>query len=60
MKTLKEIWTGDSKQEEVRTAYEYEINLRDKLESTIKIVQENLKKSSNIHVYKYYYKRKTN
>ena len=44
MKILKEIWTGDdSRQKEVRTTYEYVINLRDKLESTMKIAQENLK-----------------
>ena len=51
MKILKEIWTGDdSKQEEIRTTYEYVINLRDKLESTMKIVKENLEKSSSRYI----------
>ena len=37
LQILQKLWTGDVNQEEVRTTYDYVINLRDKLESTMEI-----------------------
>ena len=47
MKILREIQTGDdNEQDDLRTTYVYVIYIQDKLDSTIKIVQENFEKSS--------------
>ena len=46
LQILQKLWTGDVNQEEVRTTYDYVINLRDKLESTMEIAMDNLKQTS--------------
>ena len=49
---LKQLWTKDIQDDEVRTTYQYVVDLRERLEETCQIVQEQLGKSSNR--YKYY------
>lgn len=53
---LKEIWTKESLGEEVRTTYQYVIDLKQRMEETCKLAQEELKKSSSR--YKYYFDKK--
>ena len=49
---LKQLWTKDIQDDEVRTTYQYVVDLRERLEETCQIVQEQLGKSSKR--YKYY------
>ena len=55
MQILQELWTGDAWQYETRTTYDYVINLRDKLETVMKIAQENINKAQIKH--KIYYNK---
>ena len=57
MAILKESYEEEEIPEDVMTSYEYVFNLRNRLEETCKIAQENLEKSKA--VYKKYYDRKT-
>ncbi|KAJ8030959.1 hypothetical protein HOLleu_27522 [Holothuria leucospilota] len=50
---LRELWTGEGIEEEVRSTYQYVIDLRDRLEATCKLAQEELKKA--VRRYKKYY-----
>ena len=49
---LKELWTEEIKDDEVKTTYQYIVDLRKRLEETMDIVQNELNKSSR--KYKYY------
>ncbi|CAG2216072.1 unnamed protein product [Mytilus edulis] len=46
MTILKELWTREITDPEVRSTYEYVINLRERLESTCELVKQNLEKAS--------------
>ncbi|CAC5413817.1 unnamed protein product [Mytilus coruscus] len=46
MTILKELWTREITHPDVRSTYEYVINLRERLESTCKLVKHNLEKAS--------------
>ena len=39
---LHELWTEDEEQGDIRSTYGYVINLRDKLDATVKIAQDNI------------------
>ena len=56
MTILKELWSGDVETSEVKTTYEYVLDLRNRIEATCKLAQEELKKSASR--YKRYYDRK--
>lgn len=53
---LKELWTRDIGDEEVKTTYQYVVDLRQRLEDTCKLAQEELNKNSK--KYKTYYDSK--
>ena len=42
MQIIKELWTNDSTPEEVKSTYEYVIDLHEKLDETMQIVRQNL------------------
>jgi len=42
MAILRELWTNEDPSSEVRTTYEYVLNLRNRLEETCQLVQESL------------------
>ena len=42
---LKELWTGKSESKEVKTSYQYVLELRERLEETMKLAKEELTKS---------------
>ena len=42
MSILKEMWTNETETSEVKTSYEYVIELRKRLEGTMKLAQEEL------------------
>jgi len=44
MTLLKKIWTGESEDDEVKTAYQYVIDLRERVEDTCKLAKEELTK----------------
>ena len=46
MKILKELWTREISDPDVRSTYEYVIGLRERLESTCELVRQNMKKAS--------------
>ncbi|XP_049511412.1 uncharacterized protein LOC125939922 [Dermacentor silvarum] len=52
---LKELWTGDHLCEEVKTTYGYVLDLRDRLEKTLRLAQENLSRAKTSQ--KKYYDR---
>ncbi|XP_075733426.1 uncharacterized protein LOC142775667 [Rhipicephalus microplus] len=52
---LKELWTGDNQSEEVKTTYGYVLDLRDRLEKTLQLAQENLSRAKTTQ--KKYYDR---
>ena len=54
---LRELWVADASEEEVKTTYEYVIDLRNRLEFTCRMAQEELSKSSGR--YKKYYDTRT-
>lgn len=53
---LRELWSKDLEDEEVKTTYQYVVDLREKIESTLKIAQANLGSSSSR--YKRHFDRK--
>ena len=57
MQILKQLWTGNIEQEEVKSTYDYVINLQEKLEATMKIAMDNLENAKGR--YKSCYDRKT-
>ena len=54
---LKELWTSNIEDEEVKTTYQYVVDLRQRLEDTCKLAQEELVKNSK--KYKTYYDTKS-
>ena len=46
MQILKQLWSKEIEDPEVRSTYQYVIELRDRLESTLAIAQDNLSKMS--------------
>ena len=46
MQNLKQLWSKEIEDPEVRSTYQYVIKLRDRLESTLAIAQDNLSKMS--------------
>ena len=57
MSILKDLWTDDVPEPEVRTTYQYVLDLKDRLEMVSEIARKELEKSSSR--YKHYYDRKT-
>ena len=57
MQVLRELWTKDIEDPRVRTTYQYVLDLRDRLESTVSLAQQNLQNMSK--KYKKYYNRKS-
>lgn len=47
MTILKELWTKEISDPEIKSTYQFVIDLRDKLESTCKLAKENLKSASS-------------
>ncbi|KAJ8020240.1 hypothetical protein HOLleu_39778 [Holothuria leucospilota] len=56
MQLLKELWTGQCKETETKTTYQYVLELQNRLEETCKLAQENLKKAKQKQAR--YYNRK--
>ncbi|XP_041356959.1 uncharacterized protein LOC121374100 [Gigantopelta aegis] len=56
MSILKELWTKEVQDDQVRSTYQYVIDLRERLELTRQMAKENLEKSARRH--KYYYNKK--
>ena len=56
MTILKELWTNEIQDPQIKSTYQYVIDLRERLESTCQLARENLAKASKIH--KVYYDRK--
>ena len=56
MTVLKELWTKDIDDPEVRSTYQYVIDLRDRLEATCELARSNLAGASEKNR-KYYYKK---
>ncbi|XP_062607411.1 uncharacterized protein LOC134269206 [Saccostrea cucullata] len=46
MRILRELWTKEETDSEVRSTYQYVVDLRERLESTCQLARENLEKSS--------------
>ena len=46
MRILRKLWTGDKDSEEVRTASQYVLDLRNRVEETCKIARESLRHAS--------------
>ena len=57
MQVLRELWTKDIEDPQVRTIYQYVLDLRERLESTVSLAQQNLQNMSK--KYKKYYNRKS-
>ena len=57
MTILKELWTNEMNDPEIKSTYQYVIDLREKLESTCQMARENLEKASKR--YRGYYNLKT-
>ena len=57
MQVLRELWTKDIEDPQVRTTYQYVLDLRERLESTVSLAQQNLQNMSK--KYKKYYNRKS-
>ena len=57
MSILKDLWTDDVPEPEVRTTYQYVLDLKDRLETVSEIARKHLEQSSSR--YKHYYDRKT-
>ena len=57
MTILKEMWSGEMETQDVRTTYQYILDLRDRLKDTCKMAQEALKDSSDRT--RMYYNRKS-
>ena len=57
MTILKEMWTKDLDEEEVKTSYQYILELKDRIQKTCQLAREELTKSARR--YKRYYDKKT-
>ena len=57
MRILRSLWTEEKAESEVRNSYQYLIDLRDRLEETLKIAQEEAGKAQTRH--KHCYDRST-
>ena len=57
MQVLRELWTKDIEDPRVRTTYQYVLDLKERLESTVSLAQQNLQNMSK--KYKKYYNRKS-
>ena len=57
MSVLKDLWTDEQTSSDVKLSYQYVLELRQRLEETISLAQDQLKQKQN--VYKHYYDRKT-
>ena len=57
MAILKELWSGEKTDDEIRTTYQYVVDLRNRLEETCEEAQKNLSESSKR--YKTYYNKRT-
>ena len=55
MKILRELWTKEVTDPEVRTTYQYVVDLKERLEATFQMARENLEKSSE--KYRKYYNK---
>ena len=55
MKILRELWTKEVADSEVRTTYQYVVDLKERLEATCRLARENLQKSSE--KYRKYYNK---
>ena len=56
MDILKQVWVKEDKEEEVKSTYQYVLDLRDRIESTCELARQELEKSAKR--YKRYYDRK--
>ena len=59
MSILRELMTNEKVEPEVKTTYEYVLDLKDRLQSTCELAQIELQKSQIIQKKKKYYERKT-
>ena len=57
MQILRELWTKDDSDEEVRNSYQYVVDLRERLEETLKIACQNVTQSQK--KYKHHYDKKS-
>ncbi|GFO34008.1 Zinc finger protein [Plakobranchus ocellatus] len=55
MHILRELWTKEIEEPDVKSSYEYVLNLRERLDDTLKIAREELEKAQGRH--KHYYDR---
>ena len=55
---LRELWTGEVDEPDTKTTYQYVLDLKDRLEATCQLAQENLSKSAE--KYRRQYNRKAN
>ena len=46
MQVLRELWTKDIEDLQVRTTYQYVLDVRERLESTVSLAQQNLQNMS--------------
>ena len=46
MQVLRELWTKDIENPQVRTTYQYVLDLRERLESTVSLAQQDLQNMS--------------
>ena len=56
---VRELWTNEGAEPETKTTYQYVMDLREKLEDTCQLVQEQLKKSHERHRQQYNRKART-
>ena len=56
MNILRELWTGEEKDDEVKSTYQYVVDLRERLEETCKLAQKHLGKAKEVQ--KKYYDKK--
>src|SRR5215469_201297 len=57
LQIVKELWTEEIPEYEVRNSYVYAIELQERIEETLKLAKENLEKAQNMN--KHYYDRRT-
>lgn len=56
MRILRELWTKEVTDPDIKTTYQYVVDLKDRLQSTCELVKENLQKSSQR--YRTYYNKR--
>jgi len=56
LQIMKELWTGEEPEVEVKNSYKYVFDLRERIENTLMVVRENLKKAQDRQ--KHYYDRR--